>query len=163
MNLLASEINGSSIEQLIIEMVGKIGEKIELSYYETVEGESVVAYNHPGTMIGVEIVENKKIKNPSKDIAMQIIAMNPIALDQDSVSQAVVEKEIEIGKDQAIQEGKPAEMAEKIALGRLNKFFKENTLLSQQFVRDNKFTVEQFLNNSEKGLTISAFKRFSLS
>jgi len=94
---------------------------------------------------------------------MQVAAMNPMAVSKDGIDSKTIEREIEVGKDQAIQEGKPAEMAEKIAMGRLNKFFKENTLLSQQFVRDNKLTVEQFLNNTEKGLTVSEFKRFSLS
>jgi elongation factor Ts len=94
---------------------------------------------------------------------MQVAAMNPLAVSKDGIDSKTIEREIEVGKDQAIQEGKPAEMAEKIAMGRLNKFFKENTLLSQQFVRDNKVTVEQFLNNTEKGLTVSDFKRFSLS
>jgi elongation factor Ts len=86
-----------------------------------------------------------------------------MAVSKEGIDAGTIEKEIEVGKELAIQEGKPAEMAEKIAMGRLNKFFKENTLLSQQFVRDNKLTVEQFLNNSEKGLTVSDFKRFSLS
>ncbi|MDB4516704.1 elongation factor Ts, partial [Crocinitomicaceae bacterium] len=90
-------------------------------------------------------------------------AMNPIALNKDQVDEETIQRELEIGKDLAIQEGKPAEMAEKIAQGRLGKFFKENTLLSQPFVRDNKVTVEQFLNSSESGLTVTDFKRLSLS
>ena len=89
--------------------------------------------------------------------------MNPIALNESEVPQDVITREIEVGKEQAIAEGKPAEMAEKIAMGRLNKFFQENTLLSQAFVRDNKLTVEQFLNSTSTGLTVSEFKRFSLS
>ena len=94
---------------------------------------------------------------------MQIAAMDPIAITKDGVDQRTIEREIEVGKDLAIQEGKPAEMAEKIAMGRLNKFFQENTLMSQQFISDNKLSVEQFLNSSEKGLTVLDFKRFSLS
>jgi elongation factor Ts len=94
---------------------------------------------------------------------MQIAAMNPIAIDKDGVDARTIEREIEVGKELAIQEGKPAEMAEKIAMGRLNKFFQENTLLSQAFVRDNKLTIEQFLDATEKGLTVTDFKRFSLS
>jgi elongation factor Ts len=94
---------------------------------------------------------------------MQVAAMNPIALDKDGVDARTIEREIEVGKELAIQEGKPADMAEKIAQGRLSKFFKENTLLSQEFIRDNKQTVEQFLNSTEKGLTVTDFKRFSLS
>jgi elongation factor Ts len=89
--------------------------------------------------------------------------MNPIALNKDGVDERTIEREIEVGKDLAIQEGKPVDMAEKIAQGRLAKFFKENTLLSQEFIRDNKMTVEQFLDSTEKGLTVTAFKRISLS
>jgi len=98
-----------------------------------------------------------------RQVAMQVAAMNPIAVTKDGVDSRTIEREVEIGKELAIQEGKAPEMAEKIALGRLNKFFQENTLLSQQFVRDNKLTVEQFLNSTEKGLTVTDFKRFSLS
>ena len=94
---------------------------------------------------------------------MQVAAMNPIAIDKDGVDARTIEREIEVGKDLAIQEGKPAEMAEKSAMGRLNKFFQENTLLSQAFVRDNKMSVEQFLNSTASGLTVSEFQRFSLS
>jgi elongation factor Ts len=94
---------------------------------------------------------------------MQVAAMNPIALNKEGVDQDTINRELEVGKDLAIQEGKPADMAEKIAQGRLSKFFKENTLLSQPFVRDNKLTIEQFLNSTESGLTVTEFKRFSLS
>jgi elongation factor Ts len=94
---------------------------------------------------------------------MQVAAMAPIAINKDGVDERTIEREIEIGKELAIQEGKPADMAEKIALGRLNKFFQENTLLSQAFVRDNKMSVEQFLNSTASGLTVSDFQRFSLS
>jgi len=94
---------------------------------------------------------------------MQVAAMDPIAITKEGVDAKTIERELEVGKDLAIQEGKPTEMAEKIAQGRLNKFFQENTLLSQQFISDNKLTVGQFLTNSEKGLTVTEFKRFSLS
>ena len=102
-------------------------------------------------------------EDAGKQVAMQVAAMNPIALDKNGVDARTIEREIEVGKELAIQEGKPVDMAEKIAQGRLNKFFQENTLLSQAFVRDNKLTVEQFLVTSEKGLTVTEFKRFSLS
>ncbi|NRA12818.1 MAG: elongation factor Ts, partial [Crocinitomicaceae bacterium] len=95
--------------------------------------------------------------------AMQVAAMNPIALSKDGIDEATIARELEVGKDLAIQEGKPAEMADKIAQGRLSKFFKENTLLSQPFVRDNKQTVEQFINGAESGLKITEFKRLALS
>ena len=103
------------------------------------------------------------VAEAGRQVAMQIAAMNPIAIDKDGVDARTIEREIEVGKELAIQEGKPAEMAEKIAMGRLNKFFQENTLLSQAFVRDNKVTIEQFLDSTEKGLTVTDFKRFSLS
>ena len=98
-----------------------------------------------------------------KQIAMQVVAMSPIALDESSVSADVIAKELEIGKELAIQEGKPAEMAEKIAKGRLNKFYKETTLLNQQFIRDNKVSVRDFLKSQNPDLTVTEFKRVSLS
>ena len=158
--------NGMTVGEKITEQSGLIGEKIDISGLEVIEATKVVAYNHPGNQLATLVALNSEseiAEDAGKQVAMQVAAMNPLAVNKDGIDSKTIEKEIEVGKDQAIQEGKPAEMAEKIALGRLNKFFKENTLLSQQFVRDNKFTVEQFLNNSEKGLTISAFKRFSLS
>ena len=156
-----------SVEDKITEQVGVIGEKLDLSAYAVVRAENVVAYNHPGnqlaTLVGLSAGTAADIAEAGRQVAMQVAAMNPIAIDKDGVDARTIEREIEVGKDLAIQEGKPAEMAEKIALGRLNKFFQENTLLSQAFVRDNKLTVEQFLNSTSTGLTVSEFKRFSLS
>ena len=155
-----------SLEEKIIEQVGVVGEKLDLSAYATISAENVIAYNHPGNQLATLVGMNKSsadIAEAGRQVAMQIAAMNPIAINKDGVDAAVIEKEIEVGKDLAIQEGKPAEMAEKIAMGRLNKFFQESTLLSQAFVRDNKVTVEQFLNSTEKGLTVTTFKRFAMS
>lgn len=155
-----------SVEEKITEQIGILGEKLDLSAYAIIESEKVVAYNHPGNQLATLVALNINSDNADdagKQVAMQVAAMNPIALNKDGIDSKTIEREIEVGKDQAIQEGKPAEMAEKIAMGRLNKFFKENTLLSQPFVRDNKQTVEQFLNTTENGLTVSEFKRFSLS
>jgi len=155
-----------TVEEKITEQVGVIGEKLDLSGYAVVKGEAVVAYNHPGNQLATLVALNAGTETAveaGRQVAMQVAAMNPIALDKNGVDARTIEREIEVGKDLAIQEGKPAEMAEKIAQGRLNKFFQENTLLSQQFVRDNKLTVEQFLNSTEKGLTVTEFKRFSLS
>ena len=155
-----------SVEDKITEQIGIIGEKLDLSAYALVESEKVVAYNHPGNQLATLValnINSDLAEDAGKQVAMQVAAMNPIAVNKDGIDAQTIEREIEVGKDQAIQEGKPAEMAEKIAMGRLNKFFKENTLLSQQFVRDNKQTVEQFLNTTENGLTVSEFKRFSLS
>lgn len=155
-----------TLEEKIIEQIGRLGEKLELSSYAIIKSEKVVAYNHPGNQLATLVGLNNNVEaaaEAGRQVAMQIAAMNPIAIDKDGVDARTIEREIEVGKELAIQEGKPAEMAEKIAMGRLNKFFQENTLLSQPFVRDNKLSVEQFLNSTEKGLSITEFKRFSLS
>lgn len=155
-----------SIEEKITEQIGVIGEKLDLSGYAVLQGDKVVSYNHPGNQLATLVVLNSASDDASeagRQVAMQVAAMNPIAVTKDGVDSRTIEREVEIGKELAIQEGKAPDMAEKIALGRLNKFFQENTLLSQQFVRDNKLTVEQFLNATEKGLTVTDFKRFSLS
>lgn len=155
-----------SVNDKITEQIGVIGEKLDLSKFARLSADAVVAYNHPGNQLATLVALNKAgetSQEAGKQVAMQVAAMNPIALDQNGVDADTIAREIEIGKDLAIQEGKPADMAEKIAQGRLSKFFKENTLLSQPFVRDNKFTVEQFLNSAESGLTVTDFKRFSLS
>jgi elongation factor Ts len=156
-----------TVEEKITEQIGVVGEKLDLSGYAVINGNFVVAYNHPGnqlaTLVGLSSGTAADIAEAGRQVAMQVAAMNPIAIDKDGVDARTIEREIEVGKDLAIQEGKPADMAEKIAMGRLNKFFQENTLLSQAFVRDNKMTVEQFLNSTEKGLSVTDFKRFSLS
>lgn len=157
--------SGLTIGEKIIEQTGVIGEKIELSSYDTVEADKVVAYIHPGNKLASIVGLNKdgNYDELGRDIAMQVAAMAPVALDKDNVPKDVVDREIEVGKEQAIQEGKPAEMAEKIAMGRLNKFFQENTLLNQSFIKDNKKSIKQYLGETEKGLSVTAFKRFSLS
>lgn len=154
-----------TVEEKITEQTGVIGEKIDISGLEVVEASSVVAYNHPGNQIASIVGFNKDgdIAESGRQVAMQVAAMAPIAVDSDSVPQDVIDREIEVGKELAIQEGKPAEMAEKIAQGRLNKFFKENTLLNQAFVRDNKKSVKQFLQETDNDLTVTDFKRISLS
>ena len=155
-----------SVSEKIIEQVGVIGEKLELSKYAILRADKVVPYNHPGNQLATLVGLNSntsEAEEAGKQVAMQVAAMNPVAVDKSGIDQATIDKELEVGKDLAIQEGKPAELADKIAFGRLNKFFKENTLLSQQFVRDDKQTVEKFLNSTEKGLTVTSFKRFSLS
>jgi len=155
-----------TVEEKITEQVGVIGEKLDLSGFAVVKADAVVAYNHPGNQLATLVALNSGSETAveaGRQVAMQVAAMNPLALDKEGVDARTIEREIEVGKDLAIQEGKPADMAEKIAQGRLTKFFKENTLLSQEFIRDNKLTVEQFLNSTEKGLTVTEFKRFSLS
>ena len=155
-----------SVDEKITEQIGVIGEKLDLSSFAVVRSANVVAYNHPGnqlaTLVGLTIA-GEAVAEAGRQVAMQVAAMAPIAINKDGVEERTIEREIEIGKELAIQEGKPADMAEKIAMGRLNKFFQENTLLSQAFVRDNKMSVEQFLNSTAAGLTVSEFQRFSLS
>jgi elongation factor Ts len=155
-----------TVDEKITEQIGVIGEKLDLSSYAVVNAAKVVAYNHPGnqlaTLVGFS-ADGADMNEVGRQVAMQVAAMNPIAIDKSGVDQNTIDRELEIGKELAIQEGKPAEMAEKISQGRLNKFFKENTLLSQQFIRDDKLTVEQFLENTATGLTVTEFKRFSLS
>ncbi len=160
---MAYDTNGLSIAEKIIEQTGVIGEKLDISVCEEVKAPFVYAYNHPGNKV-VSLVGLSKAGFPdaAKDVAMQVAAMAPIALDKASVPQSVIDKEIEIGKELAIQEGKPAEMAEKIAQGRLNKFFKESTLVAQEFIKDNKLNVEQYLKSVDKDLVATGFKRHSL-
>lgn len=150
----------------IIEMTGKIGEKIEISHYVVIKAEAVVPYIHSngklGVLVGLVNTSGSDVEEAGKDVAMQIAAMNPVAVDKDGVDATTIEREIEIGKEQARQEGKPEEMLEKIALGKLQKFYKESTLLSQVFVKDNSKTIAQYLDGVSKGLTVSAFKRISI-
>ena len=155
-----------TVEQKIVEHVGVVGEKLVLANYSKVSADKVVAYNHPGNQLATIVALNsgtEVAEDAGKQVAMQVAAMAPLALNKDGIDQATIDRELEVGKELAIQEGKPAEMADKIAQGRLNKFFAESTLLSQPFVRDNKLSVEQFLSSAEKGLTVVDFKRFSLS
>ncbi|HLV42940.1 MAG TPA: translation elongation factor Ts [Brumimicrobium sp.] len=155
-----------TVDEKIIEQIGVIGEKLDLTNFAKLSATSVVAYNHPGNQLATLVGLNKSgepIEEAGRQVAMQVAAMNPISLKKEGITQDVIDREREVGKAQAIEEGKPEELADKIAEGRLNKFFKENTLLSQDFVRDNKLSVEKFLNSVESGLTATDFKRFSLS
>lgn len=158
------EIEGKKISEKIVELTGIIGEKIELKYFDKIETEQVAAYIHSdkklATLVG--LTKSGIDEQIGKDIAMQVAAMDPVALNKEEVSEKDIEKELEIGRNQALAEGKPAELIDKIAEGKLSKFFKENTLLSQSFIKDNKMTVEQYLKDTDKDLTVSAFKRFSI-
>jgi elongation factor Ts len=159
------EIEGVKIEERIVEQIGIIGEKLELSYYDCIKAEHVHSYIHPGNRLATIAGFNKAGIDTRvyKDVAMQIAAMNPIAVDKDNVKQEQIDKEIEIGKEQARREGKPENLLEKIAMGKLGKFFKENTLLNQEFVKDNKQTIRQYLNSADKELTVTAFSRYTLN
>jgi len=161
---------GTTIATKVEEQVGVIGEKLEISNYaklETAAGEGqVIPYIHMGYRAGVLValnLEGPDLIEPGKNVAMQVAAMKPVALDKDGVDSSIVEKEIEIGKEIARNEGKPEEMLERIATGKLNKFFKENTLLNQAYVKDGKSSVAQYLESVKKGLTITAFKHVELA
>ncbi len=164
--LKASSINGVALEQTLIDLMGKTGEKLDVSKYEIINGENIVAYIHAGNRMGVLVEMNNAPSDANtaagKDTAMQIAAMNPIALNESEVSPETIAREIEVGKDQAIAEGKPAEMAEKIALGRLNKFYKEYTLMNQEFVKDGSKTIAKMLTDTESDLVVKSFKRVAL-
>ena len=155
--------NGKSVQENITELVGKIGEKIVVSAFHHVEGEQVVAYIHSNKkaagIVAFENIGGADVHDLGKDVAMQIVAMKPVGLDKGDVDPAIVEKEIEIGKDQARQEGKPEAMLEKIAMGKLNKFYKEQTLLNQEFVKDPSLTIAALVEKTVKGAKIASFKR----
>ncbi len=164
--LKALTIGNLSLEQRLLDEMGKTGEKMDVSKYEIVNGTNVVAYIHSGNRMGVLVEMNNEPSeanlNAGKDTAMQIAAMNPIALNEKEVPAETIAREIEVGKEQAIAEGKPAEMAEKIAQGRLNKFYKEYTLLNQEFVKDSSKSISKMLSDTEAGLTVLSFKRIAL-
>jgi elongation factor Ts len=163
--LKSLSLDGGKIGEKIVEYVGIIGEKLDLSYYEKIEAAHVQAYIHPGNKLATlaGFTRSDVDVQVYKDIVMQIAAMNPVALDKDSVPESVIAQEIEIGKEQARRDGKPEEMLEKIGQGKLAKFFKESTLLNQDFVKDNKMTIRQYLQSANKELTVTDFKRYSLN
>jgi elongation factor Ts len=157
-------LSGKTVSDAVTEQIGIIGEKLELSYYDKIDAAQVTAYIHPGNKLASMIGLNQAVSDEQigKDVAMQVAAMSPVAVDKDGVSQEDQDREIEIGKDQARRAGKPEEILEKIAMGKLNKFFKENTLLNQDFVKDNKKTIKQYLQENDKNLTVIGFVRFGL-
>jgi elongation factor Ts len=161
----AMNLNGRTIEDQVTEQTGVIGEKIELSYYSKIEAETVAAYIHPGNKLATLVGFNKsKVETQvAKDVAMQIAAMAPIAVDTDSISQADIDKELEIAKEKYRQEGKPEAMLDKIAQGALNKFFQESTLLNQTYVKDGKISIKEFLAQNDKTLTVTTFDRYTLN
>ena len=154
-----------TIDEKITEEVGKIGEKIELSEYESITADTVIAYIHPGnktaTLVGLN-QGGEEVVTAGKNVAMQVAAMSPVALDADSVSDEIKEKELEIGRELARKEGKPEQIIDKIAEGKLHKYYKENTLLNQQYFVDNKLDVKGYLKSVNGELTVTDFKRSSL-
>lgn len=160
-----TELARVKIAEAIVDRTGKIGEKIGVSKYEVIEGEKVIAYIHGNYRLAVLVALSADVAGADeagKDVAMQIAAMNPVALDKDGVDATTIERELEIAKEQIRAEGKPEDMVEKIAAGKLNKFYKDSTLLNQEFVKDPSKNVAQFLSTIEKGLTVTAFKRVAL-
>ena len=165
--LATPQADGQTLQELITELIGKIGEKLEVIGYENVTADAISSYIHSNNKRGVlvafdGVTEGTDLSEVGRDIAMQIAAMKPIAVDKGDVDAAVIEREIEIGKELARNEGKAEAMLEKIAMGRLNKFYKENTLLNQEFIKDGSLTISQLLDKTQKGLTIKAFKHIAI-
>lgn len=163
--LKALPMEGSTVENKIVEYIGIIGEKLTLSYYAKINAEYVRAYIHPGNHLASLVGFNKAGIDVQvyKDVAMQVAAMNPVALDKDDVPQATIDQELEIGREQARRDGKPENMLDKIAQGKLGKFFKENTLLNQEFIKDSKIDIRQYLKSADKDLTVTEIRRYSLN
>lgn len=165
--LKALKIGDLTIGEKVTELIGKIGEKIDVVAFEVSEGEKVVPYIHAGSKLGVLVVlknaNGTDVTDAGRDIAMQIAAMRPVAVDKDDVDPTIIEKELKIGREQALEEGKPEKLIEKIAEGKLNRFYKDNTLLNQAFVKDSSMNVAKYLDSVSAGLTVDSFKRVSVS
>ncbi|MBU6120117.1 translation elongation factor Ts [Hymenobacter siberiensis] len=163
--LAAKAADGQSIQEHVTDLMGKIGEKLEVTY-ATLTAEKVASYVHSdnkkAVLVGLKNVGDADAAAVGRDVAMQIVAMKPIAVDKDGVDASIAEREIEVGKEQARTEGKPEAMLEKIAQGKLNKFYKDNTLLNQEFVKDSSMTIAQLLDSKSKGMTVSDFKRVAI-
>ncbi len=159
------KMGGLTVEEKVLEMVGKINEKIELAAYERVEARQVAPYIHMGYKAAVLVgltTDSEDAFAAGRDAAMQVAAMHPVAVDKDGVDESTIAKEIEIGREQARQEGKPEAMLDRIAEGKLTKFYKDSTLLNQQFVKDGSKTVGEYLKSVDKDLTVTEFKHVTL-
>jgi len=158
------ELDGKPIGDIVVEQSGIIGEKIELSFFDKLEAEYISAYIHSDKKLATLVGFSKAgiDEQVGKDVAMQVAAMNPVAVDENQVPQEVINKELEIGRHQALAEGKPENLVDKIAQGKLGKFYKENTLVNQAFIKDSKMSIKQYLQQADKELTIKAFKRYSI-
>lgn len=163
--LKALPLDGGKVGDKVVEFVGVIGEKLDLSYFDKIEASHVQAYIHPGNRLATLVGFTKAGLDVQvyKDVAMQIAAMNPVSVDKADVPDKIIAQEIEIGKEQARRDGKSEDMLEKIAQGKLTKFFKESTLLNQDFIKDNKQTIGQYLKSADKELSVTAFKRYTLN
>jgi len=158
-------MEGANVGDKVMEFLGVIGEKLELSYYDKIDAAHVHGYIHPGNKLATLVGFSRPGLDVQvyKDVAMQVAAMNPVAIDKDDVPESVIAQEIEIGKEQARRDGKPEEMVEKIAQGKLGKFYKESTLLNQEFIKDSKLTIGQYLKSVDKELSVTSFKRYTLN
>jgi elongation factor Ts len=162
--LKALKFEDKTVEEKVVEQSGIIGEKLELAYFDYVEAPYVQAYNHFGNNLATLVGFNKETVNEqvAKDVAMQVAAMSPVAVDKDDVPADVIETEKKIGREKALAEGKPENIVDRIAEGMVNKFLKENTLMSQEFTKDAKKTVAQYIKEADKDLSVTGFKRFSV-
>ena len=162
--LLEVSIDGRTIGQLILDKVGATGEKMELGDFQYINAPSVISYIHMGNKLATVVGFNKEVtEEVAKDVAMQVAAMNPISVTPDTIPAEVKEQEMSIARDKAREQGKPENLLDRIAEGSLNKFYKEVTLLQQDYVKDNKMTIDQFLKQNDKELTVTEFKRVSLN
>ena len=163
--LLASPLaDGRAIQEHITDRVGVTGEKMELGFYQFVNGASSVSYIHPGNKLATIVAFNEAVDHTvARDVAMQVAAMNPVAVRAEEVPQNVIDTEMEIARDKARQSGKPENLLDRIAQGALQKYYKENTLLQQEFIKDSKISIEEYLRQQSKTLTILAFSRVTLN
>ncbi len=164
-SFLESDFEGMKVSEKLLEQTGVIGEKIEIGSFEHISAIFVGSYIHAGNKIAtiVGLSENfNNIGEVGKNLSMQIAAMNPIAIDENGVSQDIIAKEIEIVKDQLRQEGKPEEMLDNIAKGKLKKFFKENTLINQQFIKDSKLSISQYIKEFSDSVEVTGFSRVGI-
>jgi len=168
-DLLKASIGNMNVEEKLLEQTGVIGEKIQINKFVKINAPYVGSYIHAGnkiaTVVGLSKTNDDLLNdmlNVSKDIAMQVAAMNPIALNEEGVDSNVIEKEIEIAKDQLRAEGKPEAMLDNIAKGKLKRFFKDNTLINQAFIKDTKISVSDYLSSFDKELTVTCFDRVSI-
>lgn len=162
--LLNTQLDGRTVENHITDRVGVTGEKMELGFYEFVKDASTISYIHPGNKLATIVAFNKVVdRQVARDIAMQVAAMNPVSITPADVPQSVIDTEMQIARDKAREAGKPENLLDKIAEGTLQKFYKENTLLQQEFVKDSKLTIEQYLKQQDSELTVTSFKRVTLN
>ncbi|GHV51482.1 hypothetical protein FACS1894181_13370 [Bacteroidia bacterium] len=156
--------DGRTIEEHITDRIGVTGEKMELGFYEFLDGASTISYIHPGNKLATIVAFNQPLEyQVARDVAMQVAAMNPIAVKPEEVSQKTIDQEMDIAREKARQAGKPENLLDKIAQGALQKFYKESTLLQQDFVKDSTLSIGQYLQKQDKNLTVTAFKRITLN